>query len=578
MQNETNIELGKKNWILTEAATERAAKLAASLGTSKPFPEALASILVKRGVERFEDAKSFFQPQRESLHNPFSLRDMDNAVERLTQVKEAGEKLLIYGDYDVDGTTAVTLMCLFLEEWGIAFEYYIPDRYTEGYGVSYKGVEYAQSIGASVLLCLDCGIKAHAQVRQANQHGIDVIICDHHKPGQDLPEALAIIDPLREDCDYPETVLSGCGLGMKLCMALFSVWVESSDSENTTQPDPFDQFCDLVTLSIASDIVPITGENRVIAWHGLQKLRSNPLPGIKAIMELSDNSRSWDISDLVFFVGPHINAAGRLNHAREAVEVLTARTPADILASTNTDRKDIDRIITNEALDIIGRDGQFDQKRTTVLYQPEWHKGVIGIVASRLIETHYRPTVLFTKSENKLVGSARSVSKFNLYDALEACEEHMLQFGGHAYAAGISLEESRFEDFAAAFEKEVEKRIGPEHLVPSLHIDAELGLHEIDARFLRLINRMEPFGPGNRRPVFIAKAVEVAGARKLKESHLRLDLRQKGQFFSAIGFNLYPRWQEVNAIHIDIAFQPVFNTWNGKTTIDLQLKDIRPAL
>jgi single-stranded-DNA-specific exonuclease len=575
MQIESNIDLGKKNWILPTTHDEEAEALAACLSTRQAFPLPLAQLLVNRGIGDFELAKTFFSPPKTKLHDPQLLRDMDKAVSRLSKAKEASEKVLIYGDYDVDGTTAVTLLCMFLESWGLDYSYYIPDRYGEGYGLSYKGVEYAKHEGATLILCLDCGIKAHSQVRHANQLELDVIICDHHRPGDTLPEALAVIDPLREDCPYPETVLTGCGIGLKLCMALHQAW---TDANSNHIQGPFDQYCDLVTFSIASDIVPITGENRVIAWHGLQKLRKNPLPGIQAIMDLSEAERNWNISDLVFFVGPHINAAGRLNHAREAVEVLAAKAPAAALANTNAERKDIDRLITNEALDLIGRDASFNQKHTTVLYQPQWHKGVIGIVASRLIETHYRPTVLFTKSDNKLVGSARSVATFNLYEALEACEEHMVQFGGHAYAAGISLEESQFQSFSVAFEKEVKKRLQPQHLVPSLYIDAMLSLDKINPRLLRLINRMEPFGPGNRRPVFIAKAVEVTDARKLKERHLRLNLRQGNQFFSAIGFNLYPRWEEVNAIHIDIAFQPVFNTWNGKTTIDLQLKDLRPAL
>ncbi|MFK7971869.1 MAG: single-stranded-DNA-specific exonuclease RecJ [Bacteroidia bacterium] len=567
------------NWLMPPEAGAQAQALADSLRTSHSFPLALADILVRRGFSDFEQTRTFFSPKKEQLLDPMLLKDMDKAVKRLTLAKEKGEKILVYGDYDVDGTTAVTLMTLFLESFGVDIAYYIPDRYTEGYGLSYKGVEYAAEQQATILLCLDCGIKAHTQVRHANQKGIDVIICDHHKPGETMPEALAILDPQRPDCEYPEQVLTGCGVGFKLCQALHEVWKE----EGNAIPDPFDAYADLITLSIASDIVPITGENRLIAFFGLQKVRNNPLPGIRAIMDLAQGERSWSISDLVFFVGPHVNAAGRLHHAMAAVDVMRGKDKnltkmVEALGKANTDRKEIDKRITNEALDLIGQDTDFDQRNTTVLYQEDWHKGVIGIVASRLIENHYRPTVLFTKSENKLVGSARSVSKFNLYDALEACEEHVLQFGGHAYAAGISLEEAKFPDFAAAFEREVKKRIQPEHLVPSLHIDGVLQFGDIDARFIRLIERMEPFGPGNRRPVFIASDVEVIDMRRLKESHVRLTLRQGGQVFSAIGFNLYRRWEEVNALRIDIAFQPVFNIWKENVSINLQLKDIRPAL
>lgn len=570
-------------WVNPQTPSPEDESLATALSTRFPFPISLAHILRSRDVHTLEQAKAFFKPSPTLLHDPYRMRDMDKAVERISQARDRGEKVLVYGDYDVDGTTSVALLTLFLESWQVDFDFYIPDRYTEGYGLSEQGVAYAKAQGASVLLCLDCGIKAISQVELANQapHSLDVIICDHHKPGNTLPAAHAVLDPLREDCDYPEAVLSGCGVGFKLCEALDAQW-RAEAPESAPAHTPFEAYADLVTLSIASDLVPITGENRIIAAAGLEKLKTNPLKGIAAIMHLCKTERTWTISDLVFFIGPHINAAGRLHHAKHAVDVLRGKVAdlidlAQDLEGINSERKVLDQQITREALHLMAADPHFAERKATVLFQPEWHKGVIGIVASRLIEEHYRPTILFTQTEDKLVGSARSVSGFNVYDAIDACRDHVIQFGGHAYAAGITMKPNAFPAFAQAFEDYVARTITPAQRVPSLHLDAEIQLHELDDRFLRRMNLLAPFGPGNRRPVFLARGVEVTDARAMKEKHLRLTVKQGGRVFSAIGFNLYPRWQMVNALHIDLAFQPVFHTWNNKTSIDLQLKDIRPA-
>ncbi|MDB4286214.1 single-stranded-DNA-specific exonuclease RecJ [bacterium] len=565
-------------WVLRRSAPSLQVELLAKeLSTRHPFPHSLSNILIQREIDSLKKAKDFFVPEKNELHDPFLMKDMDLAVMRLLKAHESGEKVWVYGDYDVDGTTSVTLFCLFLESWGFEFDYHIPDRYTEGYGISYKGITTGLAQGATLMVSLDCGIKALEKVKFANLKGMDVIICDHHHPGESLPEAIAILDPKRPDCEYPFKELTGCGIGLKLAMAVNRKLIEKGARGAPDDFDPLAEYADLVALSIASDIVPVVGENRIIAHLGLEKIKTQPLKGIKSIMDLSENQRVWDIGDLVFFIGPHINAAGRLGHAREAVEVLIGHQglDAEALHDQNEERKNIERVITDEALNLIQQDVTFDKKNTTVLYQPEWHKGVIGIVASRLIETHFRPTIILTRSEGKLVGSARSVPGFDLYAAMEKCAAHMVQFGGHKYAAGLTMEEEAFEDFTNAFEKVVSDTITPEQKIPVLYIDQMLDFHEINARYIRLMNRLGPFGPQNRTPVFVATNVEVIDAVVLKEKHLRLTLRKGTQVFSSIGFNLAEKWKEINNLFLDVAFQPDFNTWKDKTTIHLKLKDIR---
>lgn len=551
-----------------------------SLGTQSSFPMPLANILMQRGFNDFDAAKAFFQPDKASIHDPFLMKDMDKATERVLKAKQTKEKILIYGDYDVDGTTAVTLMALFLSDWGMDFEYYIPDRYKEGYGISFKGIDYAATIGATLIIALDCGIKANDKVKYANIKGIDFIICDHHTPGTELPPAYAILDSIQAGCHYPCKDLTGCGVGMKLAQALTQTFVKAGYSLPHAAYNPFDAYCDLVTLSIACDIVPIVGENRITAFWGLEKMRKNPCPGIKAIMNLAQQERKWDISDMVFFIGPRINSAGRLGSAKEAVEVLLGKSDvlvrlANELHDANDERKHIDAEITIEALKIIAEDSTYPDKNTTVIYKAEWHKGVIGIVASRLIEKHYRPTVLFTKSEGKLVGSARSVYGFDLYNALETCADLMVQFGGHKYAAGMTIEEDKYEQFALAFEKAVSSQIRPENKEPILHIDHELAFSEINEKFIRLLHRMEPFGPGNLEPVFLTKKVKILDYSILKDLHVRIVLQHQNISFNAVGFNMVEKFLPLKSEYLDITYQLNFNHWNGKTLVQLMLKDIQ---
>lgn len=554
--------------------------LTKALGGKSPFPLPLAGILVQRGISSFEQARFFFRPSLTSLHDPYLMKDMDRAVTRIVSAVSAGETILFYGDYDVDGTTAVTMMCLFAEDWGMVYDFYIPDRYTEGYGVSYKGIDYAQEIGASLIVTLDCGVKAVDQLSYARKLGIDVIVCDHHRPGEALPPSVAVLDPLRQDCEYPCKYLTGCGVGLKLLQALSPALVQAG-VKGPDQYDPVASFADLATLSIACDIVPILGENRIIAFHGLEKLKKAPLPGLKAIMDQADGDRSWDISDLVFFVGPRINSAGRLSHAREAVEVMMGKSTAlqelaQELQQSNDERKLLDKEMTREALAMIAADATHPHAHSNVLFNEAWHKGVIGIVASRVIEHHYRPTVLLTESEGKLVGSARSVSGFDLYAAIDAASEHVIQFGGHKYAAGLTMKKESFPAFRKKFDQVVAQSITEDQKMPSLLLDLEIGFSEIDAKLIRILREMEPFGPGNKRPVFLSRNVLVRHARIIKEEHVKLVLEQEGRRFEAIGFGLAAKWLGHQAQYVDLAFQPVFNTWKQEVKINLRLKDIIP--
>ena len=573
----------KHRWILKSLPhAESASSLAQALGAKQPFPLALAQILLQRGVNTFEEAKYFFRPTLSDLHDPYLLTSMDKAVERLVGARKNGEKVLFFGDYDVDGTTAVTTMCLFAEDWGIDYDFYIPDRYIEGYGVSYKGIDYAVEIGASVVVTLDCGIKAMDQLTYAYKKGLDVIVCDHHKPGPELPPAIAILDPLREDCSYPCTHLTGCGVALKLAQALAPALIEAGIPAPSDDYNPVLEYADLATLSIACDIVPILDENRIIAFHGLQKIRSNPLPGLRALMDQAQGEREWNITDLVFFVGPRINSAGRLSHAREAVEVMMGKSKAleelaQELQQSNDERKLLDKEITQEALAMIAADPTHPGRHSTVLYNEHWHKGVIGIVASRVVEHHYRPTIMLTESDGKLVGSARSVSGFDLYHAIDAASEHLIQFGGHTYAAGLTMKKESFSAFCKKFDQVVAQTIREDQKMPSLFIDLEIGFSSIDARLIKILGQMEPFGPGNRRPVFYSKNVLVRHSRIMKEDHIRLVLEQEGRMFEAVGFGLASKWQKNPSQHVDIAYQPVFNTWKQEIRINLHLKDVVPS-
>ncbi len=558
-------------------------QLALQLGGKSPFPRALVNILVQRGYQTFEEVKDFLRPTREQLHDPWDMKDMDRATVRIIEAIDRQEKILIYGDYDVDGTTSVALMKLFLQDWGIEADFYIPDRYKEGYGLSAQGIDFAVEEGFSLLLVLDCGTKAVDLIAEGRSQGLDFIIVDHHRPGETLPAAAAMLNPLQEGCEYPCKVLSACGLTLKLIQALNEEFPEVlPEAIPHTDYDPFTKYCDLVTLSIASDIVPIVGENRAIAAHGLEKIRSVPLPGIAALMALSDFERRWNISDLVFFIGPRINSAGRLRSGRAAVRLLLGDPEerdsfAMDLHRWNEERRELDQEITGEALGMIEEDPKGMERKTTVLFQSHWHKGVIGIVASRLIERYHRPTILLTESEGKWVGSARSVPGFDLYKALTECQQYMVRFGGHKYAAGMTMEESSLEPFRKAFEQEVSAHITAAQLMPELKISHRLRFSEITAKFLNVLRRLAPFGPGNMEPIFLATDVEVMEVTILKKEHVRLRVRQDGITHEAIGFNLARQWKVVDSLSIHLAFQPDTKTWKGVTTVQLKIKDFKTA-
>lgn len=558
-------------------AAEAVAPLIKDLSTTKAFPSVLAELLLRRGIVDYTAAKAYFAPKASELHDPQLMKNLPQAVVRLVEAFRAEEKVLLFGDYDVDGTTSVSLMSLFFEAIGLQHEVYIPDRYTEGYGLSFAGIDHAHSIGAKLMITLDCGIKAVDKVRYAATKGLEVIICDHHKPGPELPPALAILDPKQSDCPYPYKELTGCGVGFKLLQAFSAALNEQALCK---APDPLLEYADLLALSIACDIVPITGENRTLAHFGLEKIRKNPLPGIGVLKSQAKQDRHWDISDLVFFIGPRINSAGRLNHGKDAVKVLRGKSQdliqlADELQIANDERKGLDKVTTDEALAQIAEKPDPGAAFTTVLYEPHWHKGIIGIVASRLIETYYRPTVLLTQNDGKLVGSARSVKGFDLYEALDLCQEHLIQFGGHKYAAGLTMKPEAFPAFVAQFEAVVAERLTEAQRQPILAIDAPLNFAEIDARLIRLIQRMEPFGPSNRKPVFATPNVRVLNSVILKEVHLKLVVQSDDRMFEAIGFNMAEKWHRLASNHVHIAYQPDFNTWNGKTKINLRLKDIK---
>ena len=503
--------------------------------------EIIATLLVQRGITTYDQAKTFFRPTLDDLHNPYLMKDMDKAVSRIEKAIANGENILVFGDYDVDGTTAVSLVSSYLKSYYPNIATYIPDRYDEGYGISYKGIDYADDNGISLIIALDCGIKSIDHVAYANSKNIDFIICDHHRPGNELPNAVAVLDPKRDDCTYPYDELCGCGVGFKLIQAL---------AENRNQ-SIFDliPYLDLVATAIAADIVPITGENRVLAKFGLEVINSNPRPGIKALVQ-NVKKKVLTITDVVFIIAPRINAAGRIKHGNEAVALLTEfdLEQAEIFASEieqhNADRKDLDKQITVEALAQIEKNNE-KENFTTVLYQENWHKGVIGIVASRLTETYYRPTIVFTKSGDKLAASARSVKDFDVYNALEACAEHLEQFGGHMYAAGMTLKEENYQKFKDAFETEVKKTIHPDLLIPEISVDLEINFSDINPKLIRLLSQFEPFGPQNMTPVFMTKNVKDTGYAKplgKDNEHLKLFVKQSRsigiEVFGAIGFGL----------------------------------------
>lgn len=538
--------------------------------------EIVATLLLQRGIETYEAAKTFFRPSLKDLHNPFLMKDMDKAVNRIEQALTNNENILVYGDYDVDGTSSVALMSSYLKTKTNQMATYIPDRYDEGYGVSIKGIDFAHDNEFSLIIALDCGVKAIDKVAYAKEKGIDFIICDHHRPGDELPNAIAVLDPKRDDCEYPYKELCGCGVGFKLIQALASK--EGKSAEDLTE------YLDLVATAIGADIVPITGENRTLAYYGLQVINENPRPGIQAIID-QVKKEELTITDVVFIVAPRINAAGRMQHGDYAVALLTetnfnqAKQYAEEIEAFNTDRREADQQITEEALQQIKAHNE-EERFTTVVYHKEWHKGVIGIVASRLTETYYRPTLVFTKSGDKLAASARSVSGFDVYNALEACSAHIEQFGGHKYAAGLTLKEENYEAFKQAFEDEVSKTIDKTLLVPEIKVDMQISLPQVNDKLWRIIRQFAPFGPSNMTPIFMSENLKDTGYGKCvgeDDKHLRITATQTGQEkLVGIGFGLGDKYDLItNKKRFKAVYSIDENHWQGHVSLQLKLRDIK---
>ncbi|MEK6450416.1 MULTISPECIES: single-stranded-DNA-specific exonuclease RecJ [unclassified Myroides] len=538
----------------------------------------IAKLLAKRDIKNYEEAKSFFRPSLSDLHDPYLMKDMDKAVMRIEEAFNKKESILVFGDYDVDGTTSVALMYSYLKSFDINIETYIPDRYNEGYGVSYQGIDYAKQKNITLIIALDCGIKSIEHVAYAKGLGIDFIICDHHLPSDEIPNAIAVLDPKREDCNYPYKELCGCGVGFKLIQA---------HSMHLQQPiERIIPYLDLVATAIAADVVPITGENRILAHFGLEVINNTPRPGIEALMDLYD-IKPYTMSDIVFKLAPKINAAGRIEHGNYTVDLLTkftieeAKQTVKKIVEINVERRTLDQGITEEALKQI-----IDQKaintKSTIVYSPSWHKGVIGIVASRLIDTYYRPTLVFTDSGEYLAASARSVKNFDIYQALEACSEYLIQFGGHMYAAGLTMKKENFEAFKSKFEQVVESTIQETDLIPEIEIDSIIRFSNITDKFLRVLKQFEPFGPGNPSPIFMSKQAFDTGYAKTAGAngeHLKMTLKQRGvsnKKFPAIGFNFGRQFEKVKEKQfLDIVYSIEENKWRNKVSIQVQIKDMQ---
>lgn len=570
----------QKRWTFIPKSTESTTELEEKLGLSKELVE----LLYQRGVTSFEEAQDFFRPQLEHIHDPFLMKDMDKAVARVMKAFEKEEKILVYGDYDVDGTTAVSLMYTFLIKHYEHVEFYIPDRYTEGYGVSYQGIDYAAENDFKLIIALDCGIKAIEKVDYSYKKGVDFIICDHHRPGNEIPNAAAVLDPKRKDCTYPYDELCGCGVGFKLVQALNQeLGFEFSDLE---------EYFDLLVVSIGADIVPVTGENRVLAYFGLKKINHSPRKGIAEILKLSALKRDLTITDVVFIVGPRINAAGRMKSGMNAVKLLTsgddetAKELGEFIESENKLRKNFDKSITQEALKMIEENDDFLNAKSTVLFKEDWHKGVIGIVASRVIETHYKPTIILTESNGKAAGSARSVQGFDVYNAIDACSDLVEQFGGHMYAAGMTMPIENVDTFRKKFDEVVSETITEEQLIPEIRIDSEITLDQLIPekgetfpKFYRIIRQFSPFGPQNMHPIFVALNVQAKYAKIVGETHLKMSVFHESipkHLFDSIGFGLADFFEKINDNqYFDVAFVIEENTWNGNTKLQLNVRDIK---
>jgi single-stranded-DNA-specific exonuclease len=578
-----------KCWVLKPPGDpEKIKELSKDLG----IDQSLADLLVQRGVTTFDEAKTFFRPSLDNLFDPFLMKDMDKAIARIVRAIDQNEKILVYGDYDVDGTSAVALVYTFLQSFHSEIDFYIPDRYDEGYGISVKGIDFAAEAGFKLIIALDCGIKAVEKVAYASTRGIDFIICDHHRPGAEIPAAAAVLDPKQNDCSYPYKELSGCGIGFKLIQAYSQL--------NNLPFANLVQYLDLVAISIASDIVDITGENRILAYFGLKLINTRPRPGLEALLRYSAMMKNDDglggcvfireltITDLVFMIGPRINAAGRIESGKNSVRLLITKDLEDAkhvavqINAHNTERKTLDTLATQQAIGMIGADERLRSARSTVIYHPDWHKGVIGIVASRLTETYYRPTIVLTLSNGLITGSARSVRDFDIYEAVDACSDLLEHFGGHKFAAGLSLKPENLEAFSQRFEHVVKARLEGIELVPVVEVDGHLPLNKINSRFFSVLKQFAPFGPGNMAPLFMTKGVmDAGGSRIVGKNHLKLSVVHPdiaGGPFSAIAFQQGERFGLIEKqIPFNICYHIEENEWNGSVNLQLNIKDIKFA-
>jgi single-stranded-DNA-specific exonuclease len=566
----------EKRWIYKTLPKR---KLVDSLAQAIQVDEPIATLLVQRGIDTFDSAKNYFRPSLSDLHDPFLMKGMEKAVERIEHSIAEREKVLIYGDYDVDGTTSIALVYGFLQGYHSQLDFYVPDRHKEGYGISKTAIDWAVQEGFKLIIALDCGIKSVGLTNYASSLGIDFIICDHHLPGEQVPEAYAVLDPKQPDCNYPFKELSGCGIGFKLMQAFCE--------KNSIELDRLYSFLDLLVVSIASDIVPIVGENRILAYYGLQKLNHTPRIGLKALMKSAGftNESLMDIRNLVFGIGPRINAVGRLQHARQAVELLIAHDSqkadevAEIINQINTQRQSIDALATQEALSILADEEiNNDNAQATVVFQPHWNKGVLGIMAARLIEQYHRPTIVLTEHEGRLTGSGRSIPGFNLYEAIAECADLLVEFGGHHQAAGLTLAPENLHLFKARFHQAVANHILPEQLIPPIEVDLKLRLNQITPKFYRILKQMAPFGPENMRPIFVSDNIIVEDIKILKEKHLKFKARQTPESpeYTVIGFGMADYLEQLQANpKIQLCYSIEENYYQGKTTLQLRMRDIR---
>ncbi|MDC0204646.1 single-stranded-DNA-specific exonuclease RecJ [Flavobacteriales bacterium] len=558
----------EKYWNILSADKSAVTSLAKVLNVS----EIVGRLLVLRGITSFEEAKLFFRPELEHLHDPFLMKDMQKAVNRIEKGIKDNEKILVYGDYDVDGTTSVAMMYLFLKKHNKNIEYYIPCRYNEGYGISFKGIDYAKANNFSLIIALDCGIRAINQIDYANEKNIDFIICDHHTPSNKIPKATAVLNPKQDKCNYPYKELSGCGVGFKLMQA-FCMQNEITLSEIT-------EYLDLLTISIGADIVPMTGENRVFSFYGLKQLNTNPRNGIKALMEIANKTSNLSVSDIVFGIAPRINAAGRIEHAKKAVEILVekdyekAKSLAASIEENNFTRRELDKKITEEALEMIDK-----TKKSTVVFSKNWHKGVVGIVASRLIETHYKPTIVLSENNGILTGSARSVHDFDLYKTISKCAHLCEKFGGHKYAAGLSIKKDNLDEFIIQFEEVVAKTISKDQLFPKINIDMIIDIEEVNDKLFRILQQFSPFGPKNLYPIFVStKVVDNGYGKKVgkDQSHLRINIKRIKNSIPGIGFRMADYFDHISSSkEFDICYSIEKNLWKGRENLQVKLRDLK---